>query len=400
MSPEQAQGEEIDQRADIWSCGVVFYEMLTGTLPFKGNYDQAIIYSILNENPEAINNLNKDLPSELNNVVQKCLEKNKENRYQTVKEFYSALIQVIKKYSYTIQMKSGEFQPAGLAGKNFNLIPALSAVGALIVASVIIAVLFFIPESKYSSYETAFFKTHFEESKEISKDDRSLENIKAHRYYIYSTAFVNRNQIPENIKQEYRDLLVENPDSPQANYYLGLLYFLSAENLSQRDSVWILYDEAENLGLNDIYFLLDELKFYKKYNFTQQASDILNILLERRTENPDVMFEIGSFYQKTVSDTSKAREYYLNTLRLYDDFVSAHLGLVQLAFQKNNINSAKIYLEKAEEINSEYIGVVREKVSLYERDGRFDEAEEYLKTVINSFGKNDVQIYRFVHPRQ
>ena len=95
MSPEQARGEEIDLQTDIWSLGIVFYEMLTGKSPFEADYDQAVIYNILNEVPETINNLNKDLPHELNNVVQKCLEKNKDKRYQTVKEFYSALIQFI-----------------------------------------------------------------------------------------------------------------------------------------------------------------------------------------------------------------------------------------------------------------------------------------------------------------
>ncbi|MCG8606763.1 serine/threonine protein kinase, partial [bacterium] len=69
MSPEQARGEDADHHTDIWAFGVVLYEMLTGQLPFPGDYEQAVIYSILNEDPE----FSDKMPSTLRQIVQRTL---------------------------------------------------------------------------------------------------------------------------------------------------------------------------------------------------------------------------------------------------------------------------------------------------------------------------------------
>ena len=87
MSPEQVQGKEVDHRSDIWSLGVVLYEMLTAKVPFTGDYEQAVIYSILNDHPK----IPVEVIPDLKHIITTCLEKDPAKRYSQVESILKSL---------------------------------------------------------------------------------------------------------------------------------------------------------------------------------------------------------------------------------------------------------------------------------------------------------------------
>jgi len=128
MSPEQFQGKEVDQRSDIWSLGVIIYELLTGKVPFKGEYESAVMYSVLNENFESLSDVN--ISQELIHIIDHCLMKDPDDRFQNVDQIIDELTSTKK---VPIGADRNSFEKKGWYLK--LIIPVLAA---------LVAILFFI----------------------------------------------------------------------------------------------------------------------------------------------------------------------------------------------------------------------------------------------------------------
>ncbi len=123
MSPEQARGIEVDARTDVWSLGVVLYEMITGHRPFSGGTSADIIVSVLSKEPPEISDFVEDLPAGLESVILRSLSKDVEGRYQTSSELRADLIKIKKRLEVSEELgRSGSTEAAtqALAADNME----------------------------------------------------------------------------------------------------------------------------------------------------------------------------------------------------------------------------------------------------------------------------------------
>ena len=148
MSPEQALGEKVDERTDIFSLGVVLYEMLSGASPFQGESDGAIYNQTINKNPAPLSEIKPEIPLEVENIVSRAMNKDRAKRYQTASEMRFDL-EKLRQASGSFAPNSVSFARRPKERKSRFLLPFAAAISAIVVS----LAAFYLFSSRFSEAE-------------------------------------------------------------------------------------------------------------------------------------------------------------------------------------------------------------------------------------------------------
>ena len=385
-SPEQLQGITADERTDVFSFGVVLYEMITGRLPFWSEYEQATIYSILNEDPDPVTKLNKEIPTELEKIIGKALEKRAERRYQSMVEILADLRKVGEEYEPGARRKAPTipslavlyFENLGesrgddyfAAGMTEDIITDLSKIDKIKVLS----------RSDVVPYRGKTVSV-----KEIGKNlnvDYILEgSIRKADSRLRITAQLTRasdgfHVWAERFDRELKDVFEVQSDVSQ-NVASALKIKLTVSQIERIEKKPTISIKAYDYYLRgrDYYWRLGKEDLEIAIQMYKKALEVDPQYALAYAGLADVyVYKYEAYYDRSVHLLNQAEEASKRALALDYDLPEAHRALGRVYQEKKNYQESISEFKKAIELKPDYFEAYRALGWIYEEMGNCDEA--------------------------
>ena len=416
MSPEQVEGKEVDQRSDIYSLGVNLYEMVTGQVPFEGDTPFTVGMKHKSEAPKDPKELNAQIPEDLSRFILRCMEKDKEKRYQNASEVRSELERIEKGIPITEKVvpkkkpiTSKEITVKFTLKKIF--IPALVIIAIAIAAVVIRQTL---PRKETVSVPTdrpslaVLYFTNNTGDKELDHWSRGLSDMLiddlSQSKYIY---VLPKHRLLDVFKKfellevdSYSNRDIEKLASwGVGNYILLGKYFKSGDdfrvsitlhNVSTEEDVGT--EQVEG-NINNVFGLVDELtvkiKKYFPLSALEIASDFDEEIGKVTTSSPEAykFFSEGTKHYN-MGNYMKAIPLLENALAIDPDFVMAHRHLAALYYNTGRHADASKHRRKAYELSekaSEKVRLLVQGEYYLLEDKDYDKAWEALNNIVKLY---------------